>query len=203
MKKLTIIATAIALALPAIAVAEEAAVAVPAPAVGTVGRSLPPFDREKALRISPTQQPAYDAYVKAETIAWEWEAPIIGQKNGYIAAATDALDGLYKSGLSQQQLDRLLLGAINIQMDPQEYIDWRSKDIDLSKEQQVLFAQYVKAGSYKLQMDTEVSQNLLKARRALNAKLNANQLRIAYDYGLIDSRPAPAYELHKLQEGVK
>lgn len=199
MKKL-LIATAIA--IPALAFATEAAPVVPAPA-GAVARSIPPFDRAKALHIRATQQPAYDAYVKAEEIAWEWESPIIGYKNGYIATATDAVDALFKSGLSQQQLDRLLGNNLDIRMEPEEYIEWMSNDVGLNAEQRALFAKYVRAGSYKLQMDTEVSQNLLKARRALNAKLNANQLRIAYDYGLIDGRQAPDYELYKLQESAK
>lgn len=202
--KQIIIATAIALAIPAVALAKDAPVA---PATGAVAGSLPLFDRAKALHITPSQQAAYDTYLKAEEAAWNWEAAQIGAKNGYMAVATDAIDALYKSGLSRKQLDLLLGGGIDIRYDTpqsvQKYIDWRSNEAELTDEQKTIFAKYIAAGTYKLLMDAEVSKNVFDARKALNAKLSAKQLRIASDYALIDSRPAPRDEWSKFMGYVK
>ena len=79
----------------------------------------------------------------------------------------------------------------------------KAKELGLNDEQKALYAQYVKAGSYKTRMDAEVSRNLFNARKALNAKLSAQQLRIASDYGLIDARPAPRDEWSKFMGYVK
>lgn len=196
MKKL-LIATAIALNIPAVALATEAAPVVPAAAKAT------PFELAKVLRITPSQQKVFDDYMKSEYAAWGWENRQFGLKNSYIATATNAIDGLYKSGLSQQQLDELLRGPIEDTDASQQSIDLKCKELGLNDEQKALYTQYIKAGSYKTRMDAEVSQNLFNARKALNAKLSAQQLRIASDYGLIDARPAPRDEWSKFMGYAK
>ena len=196
MKKL-IIATAIALAIPAVAQATEETPVVPAAAIAT------PFELAKVLHITPSQQKVFDDYKKSEYAAWHWENRQFGLKNSYIATATNAIDGLYKSGLSQQQLDELLRGPIEDTDASQQSIDLKCKELGLNDEQKALYTQYIKAGSYKTRMDAEVSQNLFNARKALNAKLSAQQLRIASDYGLIDARPAPRDEWSKFMGHTK
>ncbi len=213
MKKL-IIATTIALTLPGIGLAEEVTHAVsPPPTVLGINavpphqiaasKAVPPSSLAEILRITGSQQKAFDSYEKAEADAWAWENGPFGKKNAYIAAATNAIDGLYKSGLSQQQLDELLRGQIEDIDSSQQRIDLKSKELGLNDEQKALYVQYVKAGSYKTRMDAEVSRNLFNARKALNAKLSAQQLRIASDYGLIDARPAPRDEWSKFMGYVK
>jgi hypothetical protein len=213
MKKL-IIATAIALTLPGIGLAEEVAhpVSQPPTVPGfnaapphqiAATKAVPPSSLAKILRITGSQQKALDAYEKAEADTWAWENGPFGKKNAYITAATNAIDGLYKSGLSQQQLDELLRGPIEDIDASQQGIELKAKELGLNDEQKALYTQYVKAGSYKTRMDAEVSQNLFNARKALNAKLSAQQLRIASDYGLIDARPAPRDEWSKFMGYVK
>lgn len=199
--KQIIIATAIALAIPAAAIAEETTQSVPQAA--NVAVQAMSFDLAKALRITPSQQKVFNDYEKAEVEAWGWENRQFGLKNSYIAATTNALDGLYKSGLSQQQLDLLLRGNVEEGDDSQQNIDWMAREVGLNDEQKALYAQYAKAGAYKIQMDAKVSGNLFVARKALNSKLTAQQLRIASDYGLIDARPAPRDEWSKFMGYVK
>ena len=199
--KQIIIATAIALAIPAVAIAEESPQFVPHPTPTAAKAS--PFELAKVLHITPSQQKVFDDYEKAEYAAWNWENRQFGLKNSYIATVTNALDGLYKSGLSQQQLDLLLRGNVEEGDDSQQHIDWMAKEVGLNDEQKALYAQYTKAGAYKIQMDAKVSGNLFVARKALNSKLTAQQLRIASDYGLIDARPAPRDEWSKFRGYVK
>lgn len=188
MKKI-IIATAIALAIPAVAIAEEAATVVAPPQalpMGMPGGMQPPFDLHKALHISPQQKPAFIKYLEAEWAVARWERGPLWESN---AALNDAVRNLSHCDLPSSTTNSLLrIGSMPDSATP-EVISQVTNFYNLNDEQKDLYQKYVEVLSYRASTLTKLEENLFTARKSLVEQLSANQLRTAFVYGLIDARP--------------
>lgn len=213
MKKLTIIATAIALALPAIAVGAPPEKSLDAPVAPSAGQMPPGLNHqsitrsqfsgwewlESALQIKASQQKAFAKYTAAEDVAFAWDAPYIGTKQAYINAAKHAASELIKTNLTNEQTVAIFGREFPSRPIAEDIslltINWVANEAKLDEKQKALYLQYAQAGEMIGRINELTDDRVYQARADLAKQLTTEQLRRAVTDGLIDNRRAPRIEM--------
>lgn len=217
--KQIIIATAIALAFPAISNAVESeqspAVVAPAAAESLVQLPAPEVPNQmrgatnsptafELLKITPDQETAWNAYAEASKNRREWENPIgfirIDSKSVLIAKANKALRELVQTKLTPEQAYAVLNP---VEANAPEYIkfDLVAKEAGMTTKQRQLFETYIRAGAEVPRLEAQYDKALFDARKKLVDVLTFEQTRLALKYGLIDEGGVSHSEIWDLTHG--
>lgn len=213
--KQIIIATAIALAFPAISnavesdqspavvapAAAESLAQLPAPEVPNQmrGATLSPTAFE-LLKITPDQESAWNAYAQAVDKRSQWNNRFFGDKVILIAKANKALRELVQTKLTTAQ-EHPLTGPVEADAPDRIPFDQVAKETGMTAKQRQLFETYIRAAAEVSRREAQYDKALFDTRQKLVDVLTFEQTRLALKYGLIDEGGVSHSEIWDLTHG--